>query len=238
MRVAHLGAVRTLLVAMAAIVSACVACTSSGGALPETSAPLAPPAPAGIANRALLNAAALPHGFRDQRTDVGDRWGEIIDESRDAVSLRPDCQAPLSAASAQLHEQARQTAGATFSDGSDTDIRQFVAVLPSGVGPALVGEVRAAYSRCDSFSVTEPEWGSIDLTIEVIAPRGVTVPPGAQIVVWKRTLLSSVITRVEYRAFYAYRTVAGAIAFDGHARPDEVSTVMAGAIRQAQRATS
>lgn len=225
--------------AAAAIVSACVACTSSGGALPETSAPpTSPSAPAGVASRALLNTAALPHGYRDQVVDVGDRWGEIIDESRDATSLRPGCQEPLADASAQLHDLAEQTAGATFSNGAGSDIRHFVAVLPGAVGEALVDEVRAAYSHCDSFALTEPEGGSIELTVEPVALAGGTVPTGAHVVVWRRTLISSVIFTVEYRAFYAYKTVAGAIAFDGQPTLDEVSTATAGAIRQARHAVS
>jgi hypothetical protein len=188
-----------------------------------------------VANRALLDAASLPREFHDERVDVGDRWGEIIDETRDATSLRPDCQEPLAAASDQLYELATQTAGAKFTNGAGSDITQFVAVLPSGVGPTLVDQVRAVYSHCDSFAVTEPEFGSIILTVELLHA---TVPPGAHVVVWSRTLMVSDISRVEYRAFYAYGTVAGAIAFEGQPTLGEVSTVMAGAIARARRAAA
>lgn len=224
--------------AVAAALSVCAACTSSGGTLPETSpAPTASVQAGATASKALLNSAILPAGYRDGSLDVGNRWGEIIDESRDAESLRPGCQEPLAAVSAQLHEQAEQTAGAKFSNGRGSDIRQFVAVLPTGLGPTLVAEVRKAYAHCDSFAVTTPEGGSIDLTVELIMPAGVNAA-GTEFAVWKRTLISSVIRRVEYRAVYANTTVAGAIAFDGDPTLSEVSAVMQSAAGQAARAIS
>lgn len=229
---------RTLLVVAAAAMCLCAACTSPGGTLPQASPPPTTPGTGRVAERALLDAASLPGGFRDQLVDVGDRWGEIIDESRDALSLRPDCQEPLGAAADELNDQAGQTAGAAFDNGADSDIRQFVGVVPSGVGAALVDQVRATYAECDSFSVIEPEGGSIDLTVAVVNPAGLDVPPGAHVVLWRRTLLSSVITTVEYRAFYSYRSVVGALAFEGRHTPAEVTMVVTDALDQARRAVS
>lgn len=229
---------RLLAAGLAGVAALVVGCSAGHGALPAPSAATESPAPdTGVAAEALLGSTDVPDGYQPSEVDPAERWGDVLNESENTVSLRPDCSAPLEAVSSRVAGVPDDAAGAAYADADGTEIVQFVAVLPEGVGAAITTELADLHSRCDSYTLPAPESGSLALSI---TPLDLVPPEAGDVTVtaWRRTLISSTLRAEETRVAYSAGDLAGLVAVSGPSDldDDELARLVDAAIGKATEA--
>lgn len=196
-------------------------CTSDNGALPPpTASPTSEPATtepttAGRAETALLGPDDVPDGFAEaEDVDTAGRWDELLNESEQSVSVRPDCSAPLEAVSGRLASAPPDSAGVVFDDDDGGEILQFTAVLDEALGTTIVTELADLHARCDGYTLPVPESGSLSISISPL-DLDVAAAGESTVTVWERTLISSTLRQREIRAAYSAGDISGFIRIAG-----------------------